>query len=214
MEIRVEEVKGFDTNEQKIIIEECIKETLNNHPFLERLTKPGLVRIWVKMGPEEKTRVNHRLFSEWCVVILYLWEEDIRPHYPGGAREVDELDREKIDKVLSHEFGHFIDAKVNTEKFGYNDREYECQPYRNIYNILWCSYIDGRLKKHALFSLKDRMEEGRSCIRINSEHIRIKSVFIEKAWNKEFTTHKEFLYGAEEAYKESKKESDEKKANI
>jgi len=193
---------------QKVKIRQKIKETLNSHPFLKGLTKPNLVRVWVKKEEEKRTSINHRLFLEIYLVILHLNEIDICPHYPSGARELDELDEEKLTRVLLHEFGHFIDAKVDMQKFGYNDREYECQPYKNIYNILWCSYIDGRLGKRAPFNLKDRIEEARRCIRINSEHIEIKADFVRKAWNKEFTTHKELIRKTEEAYKESKKESE------
>lgn len=223
MEIIVENgnVKGFDTNKETPIIKERIKETLSKHPFFEGLDKPNLVRVWVKMGLKENTQIevystqiDHSLFSEWGVVILYLFEKNIRPNYnPYAARKPHELDREKIDKVLYHEFGHFIDARLDSA-FGYKEKELKCQPYRNIYNILWNSYIDGRLKERAPFSLKYRIKKGRDGIKINSEHIEIKSVFIEKAWNKEFTTHKEILDKTIEIYEKFKKESDDKKANI
>jgi len=205
MEIRVEEVKGFDTNKEIIIIEERIKETLNNHPFLEGLDKPDLVRVWVKKEEKENTQINHRLFSEWCVVILYLLERDIRPYYPGGAFGVHELDREKIDKVLYHEFGHFIDARLDPA-FGYKDEEHKGKWYAKIYTTLWNCYIDGRLEKFKLApcSLKERIDLE-CVVDIDSKRIEIKSDFLTKAWNREFRTHEELLYKSKEAYKESKK---------
>lgn len=216
MEIRFEKVEEFDTGEQSII-EECIKETLNKHPFLKNLNKPDLLRVGVEKIKGESS-INHKLFPKNSLVILYLGEEiydkgrtDRGRDEAGGAWKLNESE---LKKVLSHEFGHFIDARLNP-KFGYKDEDYERKRYKNIYDLLWNSYIDGRLCDFNLnFSNLEQIKDQISVITKNPKDIIEISNLVKRGWNKEFTTHKEILDKTVEIYGKIKKETDDKKANI
>ncbi len=180
-------LKGTEANEdEKSKIRQRIQETFIRHPFHKDPTGISSLNVWLKVGFEHTTDINHDLFP---IVRLYLCRNDIC--YTGGVMDLDE---DKLIKVLSHEFGHVIDARFS-DTFSYHDNGYKSQPYKKIYNLLWNSYIDGRLNDLAPYEINDRIEEAR--------HIGIKSDLVRKAWNKEFTTHKELLSKAEEAYKES-----------
>jgi len=206
MVVEVKFLKELDKSNE---IEKIIKEAVSQHPFFSKaVRKPDLLIVEVTNIDDEGTGINDDSFKENASVKLNLhdaelYESQQNSLYPQLFHIVYGSLNNKLYNIIMHEFAHFID-KLD-EKFYYDDDEFKSQPavQKEIYQTLWNSYIDGRLNKLTPCSLDDRIKEI-SCIKMNSGHIEIIVDFVIKAWNKAFTTHKELLSKAEEAYKQSK----------
>ncbi|MBI5778694.1 MAG: hypothetical protein HZA49_04500 [Planctomycetes bacterium] len=178
-----------------------ISKCFNTHPFINNtFALPERIKIVLSIVSIEdcrKTGIDHSSYLKTGIVEiifneinLYL-EEDL--HLPAG--NVKSFNNNQVnpdmDKIIYHELGHFIDARLNPA-FGYDDN---LRPKEDrikwIHYDIWNGYIDGRLGLIAPSSLEERQKDAE---KMN----RIEPCYITRAWNGEFATYESITKTAQE----------------
>lgn len=197
MEMKVEFLRKCNKSSE---IEQIVREAFLNHPFFAgNVSKPNslLVKIGVtlfedKAYRENVTSINHDNFLTDGFVHLNLhWQETYKLIPFNEIPDYSSLN-DKLFNTISHEFGHFIDARLNKE-FGYKDDLLPLEGLlRRVHHDLWNSFIDGRLGVLAPYTLEERMKDAREINKINTS-------FIREAWYDGFKTYEHLLERAHAA---------------
>ena len=155
------------------------------------MNQPQRFAVRVNIGPKLTTSIKHDDYHQRAEVVLNLDEFQLyEPHLDESSIcfDSDPLNR-KLPNLLTHEFGHFIDACLS-QTFRYctalrpSDRRHLVRLYH-----LWDSYIDGRLGSLAPYKLEERIEEATSVGKLDRN-------LVEKAWQGEFKTYPELVNAA------------------
>lgn len=200
-----------ESDEIRNEIKKITRKSFKKHSFFSgSVRRPDLLVVNVKRESifGKNTGMDHSSFPKDRSVVLTLNDMDIYDEptstnekqskfhdIPSGTGTLSK----KLHKVITHEFGHLIDARFNAE-FGWDDSFYREQDHiqdhiKEFFRCLWNSFIDGRLSFYELnpFSLEQRISDA-------SKRFGINSSFVEEAWDKKFWTYREILSKAHEAY--------------
>jgi hypothetical protein len=162
-------------------VEVVIREGLRRHPFFDfGVPSPDYVKVYVDNvsvsdDPCEglvDPSINHDRFTEdRSVRLRFAQRGETGLYFPTTS--VNPL----LHKLVSHEFAHFIDVRLN-QSFQYDDmlKPPSGSLLRYALNELWNSYIDGRLGSLAPWDRR-QCASGVDCL------------LIESAWNGAFKTY-------------------------
>ena len=184
----------FDTLASKI------KECLNTHPFIsDTMVLPKSIKIEVSIEDFNKTSMDQSDYLKTGLIKiifgndLYLEDNSPLPSFSMISFDTAPINP-NIDKIIYHELGHFIDARLNPS-FGYDDalRPQE-KRIKSIHFNLWDSYIDGRLGTFTPYLLEERKREAKEVNGIDDN-------YITRAWNGEFTTYESIVTTAQDILK-------------
>lgn len=173
IEVRVtcEDEFDFDSN----LIRKCVIDSLTKHPFLgHEVVLAGRVHIEVIVGRSvDNSQIDHARYADKGLIRLELHKMDFNL-VGGGCMEFSE---DLLRRLLLHEFGHFIDARLDS-RFGYEDKRRPThKSMRRAFFELWDAFIDGRLADHAPKTREQREHEAR-----------VPCEFIGRAWQGEYST--------------------------
>lgn len=173
-------------------IDEIVSKTnkcFREHPFINNtFVLPKHIKIEISIELSQKTSINHSDYLGIGLIKIIFDEFDLYLSTGNGISFDTDPMSPNIDKIIYHELGHFVDARLNLS-FGYEDdlRPKE-KTIKSIHHNLWDSYIDGRLGVCAPFSLEKRKADAP----------RVDPCYIEKAWNGKFNTYKSIVTTAKE----------------
>jgi len=136
-------------------INTTLHKCCDDHPFFGRIKRPDKVAFKVEFGLQ--TSINHSLFATNGTVQITLDARHLSVCDPGPCG------RPRLDKVIYHELGHFIDARIDSA-FAYDDAirpTAHPDELRAMY-VMWDSFIDGRLGLKAPYSLQERQKPAKT----------------------------------------------------
>jgi len=119
---------------------------------------PRHLVIEVSVSAHSCTGIQHGAYPSTGHISLEL--NEISLFAQDGSFEVSE---DQVLKILYHEFGHFIDARLDPNFRYDHDRRPPQGPMRVAYYHLWDAYIDGRLGEFAPYTLQERQNEAAKC---------------------------------------------------
>jgi hypothetical protein len=176
----------------KTEVESVIRQTLASHPFFgSRVRPPASLKVDVIADMSVQTSIEHHHFREDGRVKLNLNELQLYKTHLGGGPVCFDSDplNAQLANLVAHEFGHFIDARLDSAFMFDDGLQPADNPTWRIFYNLWDSYIDGRLGPLAPYSLVERQEESWQVGRVPPE-------LVERAWNGSFRTHGELVEAA------------------
>jgi hypothetical protein len=157
-----------------LLLEKCLSE----HPFIYKLKQlPQSVNIEAIITLDDVTSINHLSFANNQTVTLYIHDSALR-----GSND-DYIQNPLLRKIVFHEYGHFIDARLDTS-FNYIELT-EKKLYGHVQH-LWNCFIDGRLGVGSPSTLEQRVQEGEKALKLASRY----SI---DAWNGCYSTYPHIL---------------------
>ncbi len=174
-------------------LEALVRSALLNHPFLSITVKlPAHLQVNVAICREQSTAIRFDTYPTHGDVTLTIFEFHLFKIKDGGS--VIALDDAPLDdrliNLLFHEFGHFIDARLDAS-FGYKDSLHPDDPrVKGFVDDLWNASIDGRLKDKAPHTLAERQSDAQ-------EEGGIPADAIARAWEGEWRTYPDLVRVAE-----------------
>ena len=159
-------------------VEDLIRSVLTGHPFLGPLVRlPASLTVNVSIQRNRITSTRFDRYPTDGIVDLNLNEPDLFVLNPDGGSFRPGLDApcDKLPNLLFHEFGHFIDARLDGS-FGYSDELHpKEQRLNDIHLALWCTFIDGRLSDLAPYKLGTRQRDAHEDLSLDIDVVRLAS---------------------------------------
>lgn len=168
------------------VITSGIEAAVSEHPFYSRrVAPPPRLAVAVLFGEAFQTAIDHSAYSIESRICLQLNEFYFRLNHSGLADRLiadDGTAHEALRRLLFHEFGHFIDARLD-RAFSYSDHLRPTdRSTLTLHHHLWDCHIDGRLGAMASHSLAERIAEAKRATGLPADVIR-------QSWSGAFPTY-------------------------